>query len=74
MTGGFDKVLSDQISSDDALSNNEEPLGDMFCESDLKQTDHSAMEDDSGSKDNANGTMLPEPESRSLLGDEANDM
>ena len=74
LTEGFDEVPSDEISSKDALSNNEKPLGDTFCERDMKQTDYSAMEDDSGSKGNANGIMLPEPESHSLHGDEANDM
>ena len=44
LTGGMDEG-EDQISSEDALANNEEPLGDNPCESNIKQASYSAIGD-----------------------------
>jgi len=51
LTGGVDEA-EDQLSREDVLSNNEEPLDD-FCVSNIEQTNHSAVEDDSRNEGDA---------------------
>ena len=45
LTGGVDEE-EDQISSEDVLANNEEPLGEDLCENNIEQASYSAIEDD----------------------------
>ena len=55
------------------LSNNEEHLGDIHSESDMKQSDHSGMEDDSRYERDASGSIVADSETYSQHSNEAND-
>ena len=51
----------DQISSEDALANNEEPLGDDQCESNIKQASYSAIKADGRNECIATAMELTNP-------------
>ena len=60
LTGGMDEG-EDQISSEDALANNQEPLGDNQCESNIEQASYSAIEDVSRTECDATAMELTNP-------------
>ena len=60
LTGGMDEG-EDQISSEDALANNEEPLGDNQCESNIEQASYSAIEDVGRTECDATAMELTNP-------------
>ena len=62
MTGGIDEA-EDRVSSENALSNDKEPLGETFGERDMEESNRAAVENNSGNEGDANGSMLPEVES-----------
>ena len=65
LTGGVDEE-EDQISSEDALANNEEPLGEDLCGSNIEQASHSAIEDDVGNECDATAIELTNPSINSV--------
>ena len=60
LTGGVDEE-ENQISSEDSLANNEEPLGEDLCESNIEQASHSAIDDDSRNECYATAMELTNP-------------
>ena len=60
LTGGAEKA-EDQLLSEDELANNDEPLEDDLCETNIEQTNYSAVEDDSSNKCNATAMELTNP-------------
>ena len=60
LTRGVDEEEEDQISSEDVLANNEEPLEDL-CESNIKQASHSAIEDDGRNECDTTAMELTNP-------------
>ena len=60
MTGGAEEA-ENPLSSEDKLANKEELLEDDLCDTNIKQTNYSAVEDDSSNECNATAMELTNP-------------
>ena len=56
-TGGAEEA-EDLLSSEDELANNEEPLEDDLCDTNIEQTNYSTVEDDSSIEGGATAMEL----------------
>ena len=60
MTGGAEEA-ENPLSSEDELANNEEPLEDDLCDTNIEQTNYSAVEDDCSNECDATAMELTNP-------------
>ena len=60
LTGGAEEA-ENPLSSEDELTNNEEPLEDDLCDTNNEQTNYSAVEDDSSNECDATTMELTNP-------------